>query len=325
MSALMLGTLAFTSCHENPYIQNPGNNEHDIPGEPLIDWSDDDSTLHIELQRLRTAYPDKRILSVEEAIAICQTHNGWDKSTVGSNVVYTDKEYSYVYGVVTGTYSSKASSEAGVYFYISSSVHSIATKRFLAYELVWAGGGNFPHGYQRDVALGRWVILDVRLCQFGSTPETANKGKVCFTSYTTPVIPTEGQGTKESPYTIADAIRLATEGMGVRENEWIHGYLVGANMNDSLETQFPFHDNTTIVLADQQTETAIHNTVTVDLWSGLKYKSAREAISPFYNEGQNLGKEVLVCGAIGMQPNPQAILHVASPDTIQIGQNIWKK
>lgn len=316
--------LALTSCHESPYIANPGDNGHNLPDSTLTNMADNDSTVLAEVARLRGL--GNQVLTVEEAIKLCQEHKGWSKGS-GSTTSFNSPDKYYVYGVVTGEYSSRTSSETEAYFYIQSSEHSIKTKQFLAYA-VHPQGASFPHGVARYVGRNRWVILHTYLCLFGSTCETSTnaENKVVFSSYTVPKIQTQGQGTQDDPYTILDALTLAKQADGVKENEWIRGYLVGTNLNDSLETAQPYKNNTTIVLADDNDEYQIANTVTIDLWSGLKYKAAREAISPFYEAGkQYLGQIVKVKGAIPGTTNENAILHVASPDSIVIGEKSWKK
>lgn len=325
LSSILLVTAAMsmcilTSCKEDPYIQNPGDNGHNLPGDSLVNWSDNDSAFLVEVARLKQTYGESKVLSVDQAIEACKAHKGWKEGTAGTTTKFTSPDTYYVYGLVNGTYSSKPSTESAVYFYMTSSPFSVSTKRFLAYQLTWNGGTSFPHGYAKDVANGRWVIINANLCLFGTTPET-DGGKVTYTSYTTPKIPTIGSGTEADPYTIADAIRLENEADGVKENEWITGLPVGAvNTKGELITTRPFEieDWNSLALADESSEYEVENVTSIVLGTAWAMPIGDYCIA-------HPEEVVKVQGRTSKSAT--GVVQVAKDDvkTIKIGSQVWSK
>jgi hypothetical protein len=106
-------------------------------------------------------------------------------------------------------------------------------------------------------------------------------------------IETVGKGTKESPYTVADLIKLNnTVATG-----WVKGYIVGA-MNTTgdytLEVAAPFTVAANVFIADNAAETETAKMAPVQLTSG---SAVRKGVNLLDNPG-NLGKVLAVNGSL---------------------------
>ncbi len=101
----------------------------------------------------------------------------------------------------------------------------------------------------------------------------------------------QGNGSKESPYTVSDAIRNNAG------TAWVKGYIVGtmnSNDNYTLEVAEPFTVASNIYLADSPTETSTSNMLPVQLVGGSEIRNALNLVD---NPG-NLGKELMIQGSL---------------------------
>ncbi len=115
---------------------------------------------------------------------------------------------------------------------------------------------------------------------------------------TTPVDPdpitTEGNGTEEKPYTVADVIALNNT---KSEAAWVTGYIVGAlatspNYHKELEAPFTIASNIYIAATPNETDTT--KMVPVELKSGTKFRNDLNLM----DRPGNLGKEVSIKGEL---------------------------
>ena len=113
----------------------------------------------------------------------------------------------------------------------------------------------------------------------------------------TPVLPDEGDGTKENPYSIAQA-----KGLKEFEKVWIKGYIVGSYnysfdvINVETGTANPFN----LALADLLTEESTEKFLPVNLeeyphWQRNEVKKLNLKENP-----DNLGREISICCDIGL-------------------------
>ncbi len=101
----------------------------------------------------------------------------------------------------------------------------------------------------------------------------------------------EGSGSKESPYTVGDAI---SHNAGTA---WVKGYIVGcmnSNNNYTFEAAAPFSISSNIYLADSPTETETSRMLPVQLVSGSDIRKALNLV----DNPANIGKEVMIQGSL---------------------------
>lgn len=106
-----------------------------------------------------------------------------------------------------------------------------------------------------------------------------------------PDTPIEGDGTKESPYTVAQAIAKNSG------TAWVKGYIVGTNSGDpdyKFETSAPFTLVSNVYIADSPNETNEAKMMPVQLTKGTEICNAINLV----NNPDNLGKVLAVEGSI---------------------------
>lgn len=106
-------------------------------------------------------------------------------------------------------------------------------------------------------------------------------------------VTTEGEGTEEKPYTVADVIALNNT---KADAAWVKGYIVGDLASSPYyhaELAAPFTTDTNLYIAATTTETDTTKMVPVQLPVG----DLRSALNLKANEG-NLGKELLIKGEL---------------------------
>jgi hypothetical protein len=105
------------------------------------------------------------------------------------------------------------------------------------------------------------------------------------------VVSTEGDGTEELPYTVADA-RAKQDGT----TAWVQGYIVGyIKSSSTVTTNWEESSDTNIAIADEAGETAIAKMLFVKLDSS---GSARSTLGLASTQGQSLGMLVKLKGTL---------------------------
>lgn len=269
------------SCQEDPFINAPGDNSFNAADKTLADSSFIDPVDDLDI-------PDEAI-TVKEAIELCK------KLKAGE----TDMEHAYyVYGFVS-SYAPDAATIAqygNANFYMKDHVTDI--EHFYCFQLY--GLNKQPFTSVDEIVVGNRVVVCVHLCNFrGTTWETAGKGDgyIYSTTWKEPVIETTGSGTFDSPYTIADLMKLGSK--KVSGMQYVRGYIIGTNNNTEkfAEEYLNIGDDLktyNFVMADTPSATDIHNMIPIQL-------GTKNALRPEINlkdHPENLGKEVVVYGNI---------------------------
>lgn len=304
----MVGATLLTACHEDESIKAPGDcSSLDMTGRPIQHWA---ANPNDPADTTGTGFViPKNAISVDEALDLCSRASelGWSKATVSGTTKYTSTQTYLIHGIIYGNDSKRTSTATGAYFLMTSGETS-TRNNFEAYNVKGPGNTTFTN-VEKQTKRGNYVIVEAKLCLFGSTPET-DGGYVKDILYKHIEIQTEGDGTQEKPYTIADLVKL--EDQISDKNLWFTGTIVGAiNTSNELEKQ-----NVTVITnfaVSTDVESATETTsVEVKLPNGAPgspKKLNREALAP-YNHAENIGKQVLVHGTITYERNKPMVVEL---------------
>ena len=296
LAASMLMVLAATmpSCKEDPYYNSPSDNQYNTGSVAEMVWWDDESELII---------PEGiEVITVQEAIEICR------KLASGQST----QEYYYIKGMVhsiVSRYSSATDGWATFYMVDNKAEVKPTFEAFKCYDIE---GAKFTSMEQINNMRGSWVVVYAQLTSYNGIPETVQEGSLFTRTYHK--VETVGDGTLENPYTIADLIALDR----VLPNEvYIRGIIRGCAVQDptteEVTLQFEpgedggFDKGSNIIIADSPTETLMENMVAIQL-------VRRTSIEALLNLGDaeqvaaNLGKEVIVCGKLGLYLGMRGLL-----------------
>lgn len=167
-----------------------------------------------------------------------------------------------------------------------------------------------------DVA-GRWINIEGRFTQLmGMAALTGNNGSVPtfqiegleIEDPNAPVA--DGDGTKETPYNVGQAIAAGATGAEV----WVAGYIVGWSSNGAFSPSFTAGDDANaanIILAATPTETDPDKLFPVQLSSTGDYKAVRAALN-LKDNPDNLHKRVSVKGTLSEYFTPKIGLRSTS-------------
>ena len=286
-AAAMLLVLAATmpSCKEHPYYNSPSDNQYNTGSVSDMVWWDDESELII---------PEGiEVITVQEAIEICRT--------LASGQTTTDTYYikGMVHSIVS-KYSSATDGWATFYMVDEKQETNPTFEAFKCYDI---DGAKFTSMEQINNLRGSWVVVQAPLTSYNGTPETAQEGSLLTRTYHK--VETEGDGTLENPYTIADLIALDRN---TAEEVYVRGIIRGcATDNPATQEGLQFQPGedggfdkiTNIVLADDIEETLIENMVAVELPNRTSIQKLLH-LGDEEHVAANLGKEVIVHGKIGM-------------------------
>lgn len=292
-AALLIG------CEEKSNIPGPGSNNHDYIG-PGLDsvHVDDDSQLDV---------PEGTI-SAKDAIAIGKqlqagTYEGETLKDKNNNP-YTSESF-YVKGVVQSVKEYKQyNGKWEATFYIAESPY--AFDKFYCYQ-VYTNRENENEG----VAAGNVVVIQCKIMCYGNTIETYNSATLYSTTWTAPIIETQGDGSYQNPYSVADVIMLG----GKQKNYgYVRGYIVGAVADESREMtpdNIQLADVTSkasnVVLADTPSETDAKNLIPVQLPKG----DVRDALKIGSKCPEHYGKQVLIYGRLDTWVSAPAVTEVS--------------
>ncbi len=285
LMAAMIGfaALSFTSCKENPYYPAPGDNNAALNGNPQFItitkwWYSGDEGLNVPAGAI----------SVKEAIEIGKT--------LPSGAV-TEQLY-YIKGLVKSDVTEGSYNNTPQYTFNMVSDSTDATSNFIAYQV----SSTLP---DMSKLKGCWVVVYSKLQNYNGTIE-AQRGSI--TSRTQPIIKTQGNGTLDNPYTVADLLaldRVSTQKVYVRG--YIRGVTTvaetGTITNEAEELHFApmdeqgFANNINILLADNTTDTQASSLIVAKLpGRGTDIRKALQLGVPEYAD--RLGQEVIICGQL---------------------------
>lgn len=282
---LLLLTIAAAviSCQEKGNIPAPGDytNTENRP----LKFAVDDTTGFV--------IPEGAI-TTREANEICKT--------LASGATTTD-EY-IVVGVVKNLVDKYTSTDACSFYMVSyEHPYSIdAMDQFYAFKVKNIGGTSYESaGY--GVEPGNAVVIKAKLTNYNGTLESAQGGVLLATTFKEKPVETVGQGTLESPYTVADVIAL-----GGKKNmdAYVRAYIVGAMIDEmgelsaeNIEFNAPTTKASNILLADQPGTVDPEGLVPAEVPSRRgAYGDIYQALNLNANPA-NLGQSVLLYGALG--------------------------
>ena len=158
--------------------------------------------------------------------------------------------------------------------------------------------------------------------QMGAAGLKVDKGTTDEFVFETGDFSTGGDGSKTSPYSVAEGISK----QGGADTLWVKGYIIAAVKSgvtsiqgtDDIEFAAPFTSSTNVLIADSKTETDYSKCLVVNLPSG---KPLRGEVNLLDNP-ENLGKELLVKGKLrayfglpGIRDNQGSDFELESGDT----------
>lgn len=284
---LSLATLVLVGCEEKGNIPSPGSNDYNRPSPGLQGYITMDDTTGFVI-------PSDTI-STRTATAICK----------GLASGKTTTETYKIIGVVQSLVDKYTTAETASFYLVNlDHIYSDRTDdQFYCFKIKNIGGTTYESaGY--GLPAGTVVIVEAKLTNYNGTYETAqNTGVLLASTYKEPVVETQGDGTFENPYTIADVIALRSKTEG---EAYVRGYIVGAVadeasdfVNDNIELAAPFTKASNIVLADNSDETDASAMAPVKLPKSLdkNYKHLYSKLNVKNNES-NIGKEVIIYGSL---------------------------
>lgn len=184
------------------------------------------------------------------------------------------------------------------------------TNQFQIYRALYFGNQPWTEGVMPKV--GDDVVFCGKLMNFrGTTPETSQKEAYLYSlngqtgegGSPTPGEDTQtdlqGDGTQNSPYTVADALQVYEKGGGTAVNAFVTGYVVGyVNGNsyngNTVTFGYPEKADTEIVIADSPNETDYTKCIPVQLPKEGKWRSDLE----LYAQQALMHQQVVIKGSI---------------------------
>jgi hypothetical protein len=309
---MLIAAVAFAACQP---VNPPGE---DGPGNGGNNGGNTDKDSTVVTPPTDNATPDTigwnipaEAITASEARALCEALPA-DQAT--------GTKY-YVMGYIKKLHSENANGIAkygNASFYMEDVKGADSKDDFVAFQVMGLDGKKITD--PAAVAEGDFVVVYGELVNFkGNTPETVNKGAAYIWKSTNPVmnggntpgddntgngdVEVGGQGTYESPYTVADVIALGNSTKEVSGGKfYVKGYIVGqiGGMNiSSLEFAEPWTTQsgktyqTNIVIAATVSETSADKVVPVQLPSGALRTGLNLPENPTM-----LGKEVLLYGSL---------------------------
>lgn len=188
------------------------------------------------------------------------------------------------------------------------------TDQFQIFRALYFGNEKYTQGVLPKV--GDEVVFYGKLTNYrGNTPETVQYEAYLYSlngatspdgggGNDNPDTPTpsdlEGEGTMNSPYTVADAQAIYESTGGTATKAYVRGYVVGyvngngLNADTATFSSIPSAQETEILIADNPQETDYTKCVPVQLPKG----EFRDGLDIFTNQGSILGQQLLLKGSI---------------------------
>ena len=303
-AAVLTMALVMNSCKE--YRNQPGDNDYNLPDREIGEWADDSTGLNVPAGAI----------TVKEALAICaELQSG--KSSSSSY---------YIKGLVqsASTHSGKTYAD-GADLYLVDKVTD--QPKFLAYLVKNVGNKAFTSDEQIVDMRGNWVVVSAKLYNYYGTPETSSGGYI-YSKTNHPVV-TEGDGTLENPYTMADMLKIKDNGF--TSEIYVKGVIVGAVnqtatsstvSSDKLEFTAPTTLKTNILIAENADVQEQASVIVVKLAANTELRNQVN----LKENPDNLHQEVIVKGTF-TNGNSSFYSNMMSLDAsmVKIGENEYTK
>ena len=237
--ALLAVAISVVSCQEPPYINGPGNNDHNpdaIPSAPAPEG--------VEI-------PDSAI-TVAEARAIC--------SQLASGTSTTEKYYvkGWVQNVASG-HADAVTSYGNAMFYMSDVSTGSSTRTFYAYQVYGKDGKKLQAA--EAVAAGDYVVIYGQLTNYNGTYETVGRGAAHIYSSSNPIFNVkidttlitpdpEGVVVPEGTLNVYQANALCetlSSGQSTTDSVYVKGYI--RSINSDCATAISGYGNANFIIA----------------------------------------------------------------------------
>lgn len=245
--ALLAIAISVVSCQEPPYINGPGNNDHNpdaIPSAPAPEG--------VEI-------PDSAI-TVAEARAIC--------SQLASGTSTTEKYYvkGWVQNVASG-HANAVTSYGNAMFYMSDVSTGSSTRTFYAYQVYGKEGKKLQSA--EAVAAGDYVVIYGQLTNYNGTYETVGRGAAHIYSSSNPIFngkidttlitpDPEGVVVPEGTLNVYQANALCetlSSGQSTTDSVYVKGYI--RSVNSDCATAISGFGNANFIIAPTSDASAV--------------------------------------------------------------------